>query len=170
MVPKGFIRYHVLEALSEKPMSGSELMDEIEKHTGGFWKPSPGSIYPLLAWLQDNGYIKELPSENGLKRYELTPSGKSLLDEQEKIRKKFREEVGFLPAPFFDSFLMKIPPEKTVEIRNSVRRLAIAFFKLGSTLHENFSEQTLNEALSAVDEASRKLEELYQKLKGEKNE
>ena len=53
-------------------MSGSELMEEIEKHTGGHWKPSPGSIYPLLSWLQDNGYIKELPSENGLKRYELT--------------------------------------------------------------------------------------------------
>ena len=34
-VPKGFIRYHVLEALNEKPMSGSELMDAIEKHTGG---------------------------------------------------------------------------------------------------------------------------------------
>jgi len=170
MVPKGFIRYHVLEALNQKPMSGSELMDEIEKHTGGFWKPSPGSIYPLLAWLQDNSYVKELPSENGLKRYELTPNGKSLLDEQEKIRKKFREEVGFLPAPFFDSFLMKIPTEKNAEIRNSVRRLAIAFFKLGSTLHDRFSEQTLNEALRAVDEASRKLEELNEKLKGEKNE
>ena len=168
MVPKGFIRYHVLEALKQKPMSGSELMDEIEKHTSGFWKPSPGSIYPLLAWLQDNGYIRELPVENGLKRYELTSSGKTFFEEQEEIRKKFREEVGFLPAPFFDSFLMKIPPEKTSEIRNSVRRLAIAFFKLGRNLHENFSEQTLNEALSAVDEASKKLEELDKKPKGEK--
>jgi DNA-binding PadR family transcriptional regulator len=170
MVPKGFIRYHVLEALNEKPMSGSELMDEIEKHTGSFWKPSPGSIYPLLAWLQDNAYIKELPTENGLKRYELTPSGKGLLEEQKKIRKKFREEVGFLPAPFFDSFLMKIPPEKTVEIRNSVRKLAIAFFQLGSTLQEKVSEQALNEALSAVDEMSRKLEELNKKLKGDQHE
>ena len=167
MVPKGFIRYHVLEALSEKPMSGSELMDEIEKHTGGFWKPSPGSIYPLLAWLQDNGYIKELPSENGLKRYELTESGKSLLEEQKKIRKKFRE-VGFLPAPFFDSLLMKIPPEKTIAIRNSMRRLAITFFQLGSILQEKFSEQALNEALGAVDETSRKLEEINEKLKGDK--
>jgi DNA-binding PadR family transcriptional regulator len=164
MVPKGFIRYQVLEALNEKPMSGSELMDEIEKHTGGFWKPSPGSIYPLLSWLQDNGHIKELPTENGLKRYELTESGKSLLEEQKKIRKKFREEVGFLPAPFFDSLLMKIPPEKTVEIRNSIRRLAIAFFQLGSTLQEKFSEQSLNEAIKAVDEASRKLEEINKKL------
>ena len=170
MVPKGFIRYHVLEALSQKPMSGSELMDDIERHTGGFWKPSPGSIYPLLSWLQDNGYIKELPAENGLKRYELTESGKSLLDEQKKIRKKFREEVGFLPAPFFDSFLMKIPPEKTAEIRNAVRRLAIAFFQLGSNLQEKFSEQALDEALSVVDEALRKFEEINKKLKGEKHE
>jgi DNA-binding PadR family transcriptional regulator len=170
MVPKGFIRYHVLEALNEKPMSGSELMDEIEKHTSGFWKPSPGSIYPLLAWLQDNAYIKELPTENGLKRYELTSSGKGLLEEQKKIRKKFREEVGFLPAPFFDSFLMKIPPEKTAEIRNSVRKLAIAFFQLGSALQEKVSEQALNEALNAVDEMSRKLEEINKKLKGAQHE
>jgi DNA-binding PadR family transcriptional regulator len=164
MVPKGFIRYQVLEALNEKPMSGSEIMEEIEKRTGGFWKPSPGSVYPLLAWLQDNGCIKELPTENGLKRYELTESGKSLLEEQKKIRKKFREEVGFLPAPFFDSLLMRIPLEKTVEIRDSIRRLAIAFFHLGSTLQEKFSEESLNEAIKAVDEASRKLEEIDKKL------
>jgi DNA-binding PadR family transcriptional regulator len=123
-----------------------------------------------LAWLQDNGCIKELPTENGLKRYELAPNGKALLEEQKKIRKKFREEVGFLPAPFFDNMLMKIPPEKTVEIRNSIRRVAIAFFQLGSTLQENFSEQALNEAISAVDEASRKLEEINKKLKGDKHE
>jgi len=170
MVPKGFIRYHVLEALSQKPMSGSELMDDIERHTGGFWKPSPGSIYPLLSWLQDNGYIKELPVENGLKRYELTESGEALLEEQKKIRKQVREEVGFLPAPFFDGFLMKIPPEKNAEIRKSVRQLAITFFKLGTALQEEFSEEALNEALRVVDEASRKLEEIHKKLKGERHE
>lgn len=167
MVPKGFIRHHVLEALSEKPMSGSELMEEIEKHTGGCWKPSPGSIYPLLAWLQDNAYIKELPPENGLKRYELTSSGKRLLEEQKTIMKKFREEAGFLPAPFFNNFFIKMPREQTVEIRDSLKRLATAFFHVGSTLQENFSEQALNEALKAVNETTEKLEALSQKLKGE---
>jgi DNA-binding PadR family transcriptional regulator len=170
MVPKGFIRYHVLEGLSQKPMSGSELMEDIERHTGGCWKPSPGSIYPLLSWLQDNGHIKELPVENGLKRYELTESGKALLEEQKTIRKHVREEVGFLPAPFFDSFLMKIPPEKTDEIRESIKQLAITFFKLGNALQEEFSEEALDEALSVVDEASRKFEEIHKKLKGEKHE
>ena len=168
MVPKGFIRYHVLEALNEKPMSGSELMEEIEKQTGGFWKPSPGSIYPLLAWLQDNGYVKELPSENGLKRYELTQNGKSLLEEQKKIRKKFREEGGFMPGQFFDSFLMNIPPEKTAEIRDSMKRLAIAMFQIGNAIREHYSEEALNESLRIVDEASKKLEDLSKKTKGGK--
>jgi DNA-binding PadR family transcriptional regulator len=171
MVPKGFIRYHVLEALNEKPMSGSELMEQIEKHTGGTWKPSPGSIYPLLSWLQDNGYIKELPTENGLKRYELTQTGKTFLEEQTKVRKKFREEAGFLTEPFFDRFFMKISPEKIVQIRVSMKRLAITTFKLGNTLRENFSDQALDEALRTIDETSNKLEQINNKLKGEpKNE
>ena len=151
-------------------MSGSELMENIESHTGGLWKPSPGSIYPLLSWLQDNQYIKELPVENGLKRYELTESGKSLLEEQKKIRKKFREEVGFLPAPVFDNLLTKIPPEKTAEIRNSMRQLAIVFFKLSSALQENFSEEALTESLRVITEASREFEKITKKLKGDKHE
>ena len=170
MVPKGFIRYRVLEALNEKPMSGSEIMNEIEKQAGGFWKPSPGSIYPLLAWLQDNGCIKELPMENGLKRYELTESGRSLLAEQKKIRKQLREEVGFLPAPFFDNLLMKISPEKKAEIRGSVRKLAIAFFELGSSLQEHFSQQAIDEAKQVLDEATKKFNEINNKIKGEKND
>lgn len=167
MVPKGFIRFHVLEALNEKPMSGSELIEQIEKHSGGFWKPSPGSIYPLLAWLQDNGCVKELPSENGLKRYELTESGEALFEEQNKIRKKFREEEGFMPGQFFDVFLTKIPRAKASEIRDSLKRLGVAMFKLGNTLREEYSEQTLNEALYVVNETSAKLEEINKKLKGE---
>jgi DNA-binding PadR family transcriptional regulator len=167
MVPKGFIRYQVLEALNEKPMSGSELMEQIEKHTGGRWKPSPGSIYPLLSWLQDNGYVKELPTENGLKRYELTQSGKVLLEEQTQVRRKFREEGSFFPEPFFDRFFMMMPPEKSERVRISVKRLATSTFKLAHTLKEQYSEQTLDEALRVLDEAATKLEQINNNLKGE---
>jgi DNA-binding PadR family transcriptional regulator len=168
MVPKGFIRYRVLEALNEKPMSGSEIMADIEEQTGGCWKPSPGSIYPLLAWLLDNGHIKELPMENGLKRYELTEKGKALLSEQKKVRKHLRHEVGFLPAPFFDSFLMKISPEKKAEINETVKNFAIAFFELGNTLQEKVSEQAIDEANQVLNEAAGKLTEIKNKIKGEK--
>jgi DNA-binding PadR family transcriptional regulator len=168
-VPKGFIRYHVLEALNQKPMSGSELTKAIEKHTGGCWKPSPGSIYPLLSMLQKKGYINELPVENGLKRYELTENGKALLEEQKKIHKMIRES-GIPPPSFFDTLFMKLPPEKADEVRNTLKRFAIASFHLGVGLRENFSEQILNEALSILEEASAKTEALNKKLKGEKVE
>ena len=167
MVPKGFLRYHVLEALNEKPMSGSELMDQIQKHTEGAWKPSPGSIYPLLAWLQDNSYVKEAPTENGLKRYELTQNGKDLLEEQTKIRENFTQNAGFLASPFFDRFFSNVPEEKTTQIRASMKRLFISSIKLAKTLRENYSEKELNEALKVLDEASTKLEQIRTKIKGE---
>ena len=167
MVPKGFLRYHVLEALNEKPMSGSELMDQIQKNTGGTWKPSPGSIYPLLAWLQDNTYIKELPTENGSKRYEITQSGKDFLIEQEKIREKFTQDSGFLASPFFDRFLGNIPEKKTDEVRISMKHLFVSSIKLAKALRDNYSEEQLNEAIKALDEASAKLEQIKTKITGE---
>ncbi len=167
MVPKGFLRYHVLEALSQKPMSGSELMESIEKHTGGFWKPSPGSIYPLLNWLLEKGYVKELPTENGLKRYELTANGKALLEDQKTERRKFREQRGFAPGTFFDNILTKIPAEKSAEIRESMKRLAISLFHLGATLQEKYSAEAISESLKVVNETAAKLEEINSKLKGE---
>ena len=170
MVPKGYLRYHVLEALNEQPMSGSELMEQIGKHTGGTWKPSPGSIYPLLAWLQDNSYVKELPTENGFKRYELTQSGKDFLEEQTKIRENFTQNQGFLASPFFDRFFGNVPEEKSSQIRNSMRHLFVSSIKLGKSLRENYSEKELDEALRVLDEASAKLDEIRSRVKGEKND
>jgi DNA-binding PadR family transcriptional regulator len=171
MVPKGFIRYYVLESLSEKPMSGSEIISEIEKKTEGRWKPSPGSIYPLLSWLQDNGYIKELPAEkNGMKRYALTDEGKTLLEEQRKIRTKFRKEARFMPPPLLGGLWFRIPPEKTVELRKSMHRVFSAFFELGITLEGKFSEEAIDNVQKILNETAEKFEELNQKLKGKQDE
>jgi len=167
IVPKGFIRYQVLELLSEKPMSGSEIMNEIEKKTDGRWKPSPGSIYPLLSWLQDNNYIKELPvEEGGMKRYTLTDKGKTLLEEQRKIKMDFRKEAKFMPPPFLGGLWFRIPPEKTVELRRSMHRVFVAFFELGSNLEEHFSKQAIEDIHRILNETAEKLEELNKKLKG----
>ncbi len=169
IVPKGFIRFHVLESLAEKPMSGSEIMDDIQKRTNGHWKPSPGSIYPLLAWLQENKYLTELPTDqSGLKRYDLTESGKKLLEEQRKIRKKFRKEAKLFTPPFLGALWFRIPPEKTVEVRDSMRRLVSAFFELGATLEEKFSEEALDDARKVLEETAERLEKIDKKLKVQK--
>jgi DNA-binding PadR family transcriptional regulator len=165
MVPKGFIRFQVLKALNEKPMSGSELMEQIEKDTGKHWRPSPGSIYPLLSWLQDNNYIKEQPPENGLKRYELTSNGKALLKEQTEILEKFRTSTGFMSPSFFDGFCHHSNIEKAGQFRESLRELFISTKELSRTINEKYAEQALNEASTVLKEAAKKIDKINSKYK-----
>jgi DNA-binding PadR family transcriptional regulator len=66
------LRIWVLGLLERSPKNGAELVDEIEMMTKGWWKPSPGSIYPLLENLVQDGLIKK--REDG--RYELTQSAR----------------------------------------------------------------------------------------------
>jgi DNA-binding PadR family transcriptional regulator len=49
--PKGLLKFTVLKFLSEKPMPGVAIVERINQETKRKWKPSPGSIYPLLLWL-----------------------------------------------------------------------------------------------------------------------
>ncbi|MEM3731770.1 MAG: PadR family transcriptional regulator [Candidatus Bathyarchaeia archaeon] len=168
-VPKGFLRYQVLELLNEKPLSGSEIMNEIEKRTNGLWKPSPGSVYPLLAWLQDNGYVKEVPAEeSGIKRYTLTDKGKKLLEDQRKIRAEFRDRAKFLGPPFFGIMWCGLPAEKAAELRESSKRLLKAFASLGIIAREKFSEKVFDETVKVLNEAADKLEEISRRLKAER--
>jgi DNA-binding PadR family transcriptional regulator len=45
----------VLALLAERPMHGYEMIGELESRAGGIWRPSPGSIYPTLQLLEDEG-------------------------------------------------------------------------------------------------------------------
>lgn len=83
-VPKGFLIFLVLHFLKVRPSSGSELMDEIEGITK--WRPSPGSIYPLLSKMSEMGVIVQVESEEPvLKRFALTDKG---LEEFELMKEK----------------------------------------------------------------------------------
>ncbi|MBK5133432.1 PadR family transcriptional regulator, partial [Candidatus Bathyarchaeota archaeon] len=96
-LPRGLLRFLVLNMLREKPMSGTEIVAIIEKQTEGNWKPSSGSIYPLLAWLSDKGFTKELPKEqDGLKRYSYTTLGNKFLKEQLILAEDFQKKMEFL--------------------------------------------------------------------------
>ncbi len=78
-------------------MSGVEIVEEIKHETGGKWKPSSGSIYPLLAWLQDKGYTHESSDvEIGMKHHSLTDKGKEFFEEQVKFGEKFLEKLETL--------------------------------------------------------------------------
>jgi len=161
-VPKGLLRYYVLESLSERPMSGSEIMDEIERRSEGCWRPSPGSIYPLLAWLQDTGHVEELPRDrSGLRRYRLTPEGKKLLQEERKVWKRMGGVVFHPWAPPW----LRLPPEKTAELRKAMRRVVAAFLEAAEALGERTSEEALRKLCGVLEKTAERLEEVSKELR-----
>jgi DNA-binding PadR family transcriptional regulator len=69
------VRPAVLALLLERPMHGYEMIQELESRTGGIWRPSPGSVYPTLQLLEDEGLIVAA-TDGGRKQYTLTDTGR----------------------------------------------------------------------------------------------
>ena len=76
----GDMKYVILKLLREKPMHGYEVMKELEQHTRGCYKPSPGTVYPTLQWLEDEGLVSSEDAA-GKKVYSITDAGLEFLEE-----------------------------------------------------------------------------------------
>ena len=127
-VPKGFLHHLTLQLLKQRPMSGSEIMDQLQEYTD--WRPSPGSVYPLLSLLQDEGLIR--PHEDGdpsLKRFTLTDAGLQEINEltehsqhmrnrNKSIRKIYWRLHMEMPEDLYDSFAGLLDTFETVYSRN----------------------------------------------------
>ncbi|MFI9002248.1 PadR family transcriptional regulator [Streptomyces sp. SBR177] len=72
---RGDVRASILALLKDRPMHGYEMIQEIGERSGGAWKPSPGSVYPTLQMLEDEGLIASA-SEGGKKLFTLTDAGR----------------------------------------------------------------------------------------------
>jgi DNA-binding PadR family transcriptional regulator len=82
-MPKGNVRGLLLAALLDGPAHGYELMRRLEGQASGRWRPSPGSVYPLLQLLEDEGLVRGRASDGrseGRKVYELTEQGRTQAD------------------------------------------------------------------------------------------
>src|SRR3954470_14219920 len=76
----------MLVLLDEQPQNGYQLIQEIERRSDGMWKPSPGSVYPALQQLEDEGLVRASETE-GRRTYDLTPEGREYVEAN-------REELG----------------------------------------------------------------------------
>jgi DNA-binding PadR family transcriptional regulator len=74
----GELRLLVLALIADQPAHGYELIKTIEERFGGAYSPSPGVIYPTLAWLEDMGYAS-VAAEAGRKSYAITAEGSAFL-------------------------------------------------------------------------------------------
>lgn len=75
---RGDIRTALLFALTQGPGHGYELIQRLEERTGGRWRPSPGSVYPTLQLLEDEG-LAESTEQDGKRTYAVTEAGQTEL-------------------------------------------------------------------------------------------
>lgn len=136
---RGDVRAAVLALLAEGPMHGYQIIHEIEERSGGTWKPSPGSVYPTLQLLADEGLITA-EENNGRKTYSLTDEGRQAA-----------HAAADQPAPWEassaqDSGRATALPKAGIE-------LAQAAAQVGRT----GSAEQVKQAVAVLEEARRKL-------------
>lgn len=78
---RGDVRTAVLATLLEGPGHGYEIIQALEEKSGGRWRPSPGSIYPTLQALEDQGLVRS-SERDGKRTYELTDDGRAEAEER----------------------------------------------------------------------------------------
>ena len=76
---RGDVRLAILALLAEEPMHGYQIVTELTERSEGMWRPSPGSVYPTLQQLEDEGLVKA-EEQAGRRVYHLTPEGRSEFD------------------------------------------------------------------------------------------
>jgi DNA-binding PadR family transcriptional regulator len=133
---RGDVRNALLVLLAERPMHGYEMIQEIAERSNGLWKPSPGSVYPTLQMLEDEGLIVATPAEGNRKLFTLTDEGRSaagnidtapwteIAEEADPAQVQLRHAVGQLFAAVRQSAFAATPEQqqRIVDIVNTARR------------------------------------------------
>jgi DNA-binding PadR family transcriptional regulator len=120
---RGDIRTAALLLLAEEPRNGYQIMQEVEERSGGVWSPSPGSVYPALAQLEDEGLIRS-EEIDGRKLFAITDAGSSVLAERPEDR----------PAPWEE--MSGAVSDRAHELGRLMREVAYAFVQVMKTGNE----------------------------------
>ncbi len=117
-VGRGDVRAAVLALLAEEPMHGYQIITELTERSGGVWRPSPGSVYPTLQVLEDQGLVTADRTE-GRRVFSLTEEGRTVADAAEG------------PAPWED--VAGGAPRSQVQLRRLIGEVAAAAAQVGMT-------------------------------------
>ena len=116
---RGDVRAALLVLLDEQPHTGYSLIEEIERRSSGAWRPSPGSVYPTLAQLEDEGLVAPEAGE-GRTPFTLTDAGKAYVADN-------RDELGEPWAKLAEGI-----GEERLGLRGLVGQIGAATFQVGT--------------------------------------
>src|SRR5215210_7378648 len=137
---RGDVRAALLVLLAEEPRNGYQLMQEIEQRSEGVWRPSPGSVYPALQQLEDEGLVG-VEQGQGRKACSLTDEGQAHVDAR-------RDELG---SPW--DAVKGDMGEGAWELMSAMRQIGMALFQLthsGSEAQQAEAKQVLAETRRAL--------------------
>jgi DNA-binding PadR family transcriptional regulator len=146
---RGDLKYVILRLLSEKPMHGYEVMRALEDESGGCYSASPGSVYPTLQMLEDQGYVVS-EEEEGKKVYSITSAGREFLDKNGDLVDDILGRVSDLTDRFFRSEMK--------DLTRSFRHLAQVTFERGVRWSEH--PKHLERMREILERAAREIEEI----------
>lgn len=121
-VRRGDVRSAILDVLggSPEPMNGYQVIQAVAERTDGVWKPSPGSIYPTIAQLQDEGLVEDAPT--GRKAVRLTEEGQAHVAAH-------AEELAAVWAPFEE----QVEDSEAVSFKQVIGQTVGAIAQVAST-------------------------------------
>jgi DNA-binding PadR family transcriptional regulator len=137
---RGDVRAAILVLLAEEPRNGYQLMQEIEQRSDGVWRPSPGSVYPALQQLEDEGLVVVRAGE-GSKAYALTDAGRAHVDERaDELADPWDAVKGDMGQGAWD-------------LMSAMRQIGMALFQLthsGTEAQQQEARQVLDDARRAL--------------------
>src|SRR5437899_3641398 len=135
----GDMKYVILKLLKDKPRHGYEVMKELEEWMRGCYSPSPGTVYPTLQLLEDEGLVVAKDIE-GKKVYEVTDAGRKFLEEHRDVVDDIFERV--------QDTVDRALGGAMADVNRAVGRLMRAVYRAGWRARDDATRQRLVEILS----------------------
>jgi DNA-binding PadR family transcriptional regulator len=137
---RGNVRAAALALLAEEPMNGYQIIQQISERSGGLWQPSPGSVYPALAQLEDENLIALQDTAGSRRAYGLTEDGRGYV----------AEHAEELSAPWSDLAGAATAAHDMRKLVHQVHLAAVQVISAGTDEQINQARQVLTQARRAL--------------------
>jgi DNA-binding PadR family transcriptional regulator len=143
------MKYVILKTLRDRPMHGYEVMKALEEETSGCYKPSPGTVYPTLQWLEDEELVSS-SDVNGKKVYAITDAGRAFLEEHKDTVDDIFDRLG--------ETIDRIVSEPIMAVNRGVSRVAKQAYRSAWKLSPD--DERRKQIVEILEKAAKDLESL----------
>lgn len=155
MFGQGELRLVLLRLIADAPRHGYELIKAVEEMTAGSYAPSPGTVYPTLSLLEDEGAIREIAgSDEPRKAFEATDQGRAELDERKEEADALLDRLSGQGERHAERSRAFATPEMFRALGNLAQVVKI------KARRGTLDEAAMAQIVDLIDEMARKIERL----------